>query len=103
MSLQDRIVQGLRDIYTPLFLEVVNDSEQHRGHKGMEGRKMAVGKLETHFTITLVCDAFRNLTRIQRHRHFYDILSKILEKKTYSEIHALSLRLVSPEEFERNL
>ena len=102
MSLQDRMTQGLKDMYNPLFLEVVNDSEQHRGHKGMEGRTVS-GKLESHFSVTLVCDAFRNLTRIQRHRHFYDTLSKILEKKTYSEIHALSLRLVSPEEFERNL
>ncbi|MBS0185550.1 MAG: BolA family transcriptional regulator [Proteobacteria bacterium] len=100
MSLQDRMKEGIKKIYNPLFLEIINDSDHHKGHKAVEGR---IGKLETHFKITLVSNCFENLSRIQRHRQLYDSLKEILGEASFSEIHALSLKLVSPKEFEQNL
>lgn len=96
------MIEGLTNWYGPSFLEIKNDSEQHRGHKGMIER-VTTESPETHFKIILVSDAFRSLTRIERHRDLYKVLAKILEEGEFLEIHALSLRLLSPEEFEMNL
>ncbi len=89
------------DAYCPSFLEVKNDSEQHRGHKGIEeAERSGDVLLETHFTIILVTDAFQTLNRIERHRNLYDVLRKVLGETLFSRIHALSLKLLSPAEFE---
>jgi len=90
--------------YNPLFLEIINDSDHHKGHKEMEEwRGSPGGEIETHFTIILVSNCFENLSRIQRHRQFYGFLKDLVGEVSYSEIHALSLELLSPQEFEKNL
>lgn len=85
---RDRIETRLRQALSPDLLEVRDDSQQHRGHGGWrEGG-------ETHFHVTVVAVAFGGLSRVQRHRLVNDLLAEELAGR----VHALSLRLLTPEE-----
>ncbi|CAM3100927.1 BolA family transcriptional regulator [Paracoccus nototheniae] len=67
---------------TPTRLEVVDESEGHRGHAGFrEGG-------ESHFRIRIASPAFAGLSRIERHRLVHRILGDIVP-----QIHALALEL----------
>ena len=66
----------------PTALEIVDDSESHRGHAGFrEGG-------QSHFHISLTSPAFAGLTRIERHRLVHRTLGDIVPR-----IHALSMDL----------
>ncbi|HIC65039.1 MAG: BolA family protein [Paracoccus sp. (in: a-proteobacteria)] len=66
----------------PERLEIVDDSESHRGHAGFrEGG-------ESHFHIRMTAAAFAGLSRIERHRLVHRTLGDIVPR-----IHALSLDL----------
>ncbi len=83
MSRTEKIRVALEAAFQPRVLEVIDDSESHRGHGGyQEGG-------ESHFNVTLESDKFRGLSRIARHRAVHAALGKEL----VSEIHALSLTL----------
>lgn len=80
----EEIREKLADLHAAR-LEVVDESEQHRGHAGWrEGG-------ETHFRIIARADGFRNLTRLQRHRLIHALLGDLTDK-----IHALTLDLDIP-------
>jgi len=83
VSRTEKIRVALEAAFQPRVLEVIDDSESHRGHGGyQEGG-------ESHFNVTLESDKFRGLSRIARHRAVHAALGKEL----VSEIHALSLTL----------
>jgi BolA protein len=64
-------------------LEVVDDSESHRGHAGFQEGG------ESHFNVVIEADAFKGQSRIARHRAVHAALGKEL----VSEIHALALTI----------
>ena len=69
----------------PARLEIVDESEQHRGHSGWrEGG-------ETHFRIRMAAEAFDGLGRVERHRLVHRTLGDIVPR-----IHALALELDVP-------
>lgn len=70
-------------------LEITDESYMHKGHAG------AREEGETHFNITIISENFDSLSRIERHRLIYDILSEELKDR----IHALKLKTVTPEEY----
>lgn len=72
----------------PSMLEIVDDSHKHAGHAGAQ----AGGG---HFTVTLVAAAFTGKSLLQRHRMVYDALGSAM----HSDIHALSIRAYTPDEF----
>ncbi|MFI0394939.1 BolA family protein [Paracoccus jiaweipingae] len=84
------IAEEIRDRLASLHatrLEVIDDSEQHRGHGGWrEGG-------QTHFRIIARAEAFRDLTRLQRHRLIHGLLGDLT-----SRIHALALDLDLPDD-----
>lgn len=81
MTVQDEIEARLRTAFTPEVLEVVDDSESHRGHGGWrEGG-------QTHFNVTIRAPAFSTMTRIERHRAVHGALGPDL----VGRIHALAL------------
>jgi BolA protein len=85
-----RIETKLQGAFAPLGLEVRDDSERHRGHAGWrEGG-------ETHFHVTLVSRAFEGLSRLDRHR----LVNGLLAEELADGVHALSLRLLTPQENE---
>ena len=68
---------------TPSYLEVIDESEDHRGHSGWrEGG-------QTHFRIRMASPRFMGLGRVQRHRLVHSTLGDIVPR-----IHALALELV---------
>ncbi len=78
----------LQDAFAPQVLEIRDESERHRGHAGWRPGG------ETHFAVRLVCDRFRGLPRLARHRLVHEALGPEL----MGEIHALQLTLLAPEE-----
>lgn len=84
MSIQQIIQEKLQKEFSPIKLEIRNDSKKHIGHKHS-------GE-ETHFHITIVSEKFANLKPIERHRLVYACLKDELKNK----IHALSLNLKAP-------
>jgi len=87
MTYKDRIVQKLSAL-APTFLDVIDDSEKHRGHGGYrEGG-------ETHFTVRIVAPAFAGLTRLARHRLVNDLLTDELKER----VHALAIEARAPNE-----
>ena len=67
-------------------LEVIDESESHRGHAGFQEGG------ESHFRVSLVSVDFEGQTRIARHRAVHTALGKDL----LGEIHALALELSTP-------
>lgn len=87
-TMKTRIESKLQAAFAPAVLEVVDESEQHRGHSGWrEGG-------ETHFRVHMVADAMAGKSRIQRHRAVNQCLAEELAER----VHALSLDLRAPEE-----
>lgn len=85
--MQDRIEQKLKAAFSPVLLEVVDDSESHRGHGGWrEGGG-------THFNVKIRAVAFDGLSRVARQRLVYAEL-----KQEFDEgLHALALDVAAPE------
>ncbi|MBF9060636.1 BolA/IbaG family iron-sulfur metabolism protein [Rhodobacterales bacterium HKCCSP123] len=83
MTRTEKIETRLREAFAPRVLEVVDDSERHRGHAGYrEGG-------ESHFRVTIESEAFQGLGRIERHRAVHAALGREL----VAEIHALALKI----------
>ncbi len=70
---------------SPTALEVIDESELHRGHAGWrEGG-------QTHFRIRMTAPVFAGLSRVERHRLVNRTLGDIVPR-----IHALALELSEP-------
>lgn len=81
MSVTDEIRERLSAAFDPTVLDVIDDSESHRGHAGYsEGG-------ESHFNVRIRSQAFKGQTRLQRHRAVHQALGADL----VGRIHALSL------------
>lgn len=76
----------LADAFSPAELDVVDDSESHRGHAGFRDGG------ESHFNVRIRAEAFRNLSRLARHRAVHAALGPDL----VSRIHALALDIDAP-------
>ncbi len=80
MSLTNEIRDRLQAAFDPRELEVVDDSESHRGHAGyQEGG-------ESHFNVRIRAASFEGQTRVARHRMVHKALGDIVPR-----IHALAL------------
>ncbi len=80
MNVSDEIRQCLQTAFDPRELEVVDDSESHRGHAGYrEGG-------QSHFNVRIRAAAFQGKSRVARHRAVHAALGDIVLR-----IHALAL------------
>ena len=82
MSKSEEIHTALEAAFTPLVLEVVNQSENHRGHGGYSDG-------ESHFLVKIKALAFADMSRIARHRAVH----KALGADLVGRIHALALEI----------
>lgn len=81
MSVTEEIREKLDARFAPSELNVVDDSERHRGHAGhQEGG-------ESHFNVRIRASAFTGLSRLQCHRAVHEALGPDL----IGRIHALAL------------
>lgn len=71
----------------PTVVELINESHNHSVPKNAE----------THFKLLLVSEAFQGMTRVQRQRKVYEILSQELK----NGVHALTMRLLTPDEYTK--
>ncbi len=83
--MEDKLKQSL----SLFFLKIENESQQHSDHYSGDG--------ETHYKILLVSPDFRGLSRIQRHQK----VNQVLLNEFQEGLHALSLQVFSPEEWEK--
>ncbi len=81
MSVTEEIRTRLTAAFDPSALEVVDDSDSHRGHAGHSGSG------ESHFNVMIRAAGFQGQSRIQRHRAVHNALGADL----VGRIHALSL------------
>jgi len=73
--------QRLERAFAPSALDVIDESEQHRGHAGyQEGGK-------SHWRVVIVAPAFGGMTRLARHRAVHTALGD----EVIGRIHALAL------------
>lgn len=85
MRVEEEIRQKLSETFAPDALEVVDESEQHRGHAGyQEGG-------QSHFRVRIAAETFGPMSRIARHRAVHEALGKDL----IARIHALALEIES--------
>ena len=87
MSLAAQIRQRLATL-EPLELELVDESEGHRGHAGYrEGGG-------THWRLAIVSPRFAGQPVVARHRMVYQALGNLMQ----NPIHALAITARAPEE-----
>ena len=87
MSLAPEIRLRLQALQ-PTELEVVDESERHRGHAGYrEGGN-------THWHVTIVSPRFAGASVVARHRMVYQALGNLMN----NPIHALAITARAPEE-----
>lgn len=91
MSVAETIKQKLFAALAPSELQVIDDSARHAGHAGARPAG------ETHFNVVIVAAAFAGQSRIERQRLVHTLLADELA----GPVHALSLRLMTPDEAGR--
>lgn len=88
MRIRDRLEGKLREAFAPERLEILDESEQHRGHSGWrEGG-------ETHFRLAMVSAAFAGEGRVARQR----AVNRVLAEELAGPVHALAMELKAPGE-----
>ena len=73
---------------SPSRIELIDDSEQHRGHGGYNPAG------ESHFTLRIESPAFAGKGRVERQRMIYAALGDLMRE----QVHALSIRATAPGE-----
>lgn len=68
-------------------LDIVDESHMHAGRAGQE----------SHFKVMVVCSDFEGMNRVQRQR----TINALLQSEFDGGLHALSMRLLTPEEFSK--
>ncbi len=88
MTVSDTIHRKLTEAFAPSELTVTDDSARHEGHAGHRPGG------ETHFSVKIVSPAFAGLSRVERQRRVYAVLTNELR----TQIHALALTTLAPGE-----
>ncbi len=85
MQIQMQIERLLTSAFSPQYLSVENESNQHNVPPGSE----------SHFKVTIVADAFLDKALVARHQSIYKVLGDIVR----THIHALALHVYTPAEW----
>lgn len=72
----------------PVSLELLDESEKHRGHAGWKPGG------NTHWRLAIVAEAFRGKPTVARHRMVYQALGELMN----DPIHALAITARTPDE-----
>ncbi|SFC19314.1 BolA protein [Marinospirillum celere] len=81
-AIREKLVAALQ----PQYLQIENESDQHKGPPGRE----------SHFKVTLVSPGFESLMPVKRHQKIYALLADELA----GPVHALALHLYTPSEWQ---
>lgn len=86
MTRKQRITDNLSQNLSATLVEVIDESYKHHVPEG----------LESHFNILIVSEDFQTKSKIERHR----LINKLLAVEFKDGLHALSLHLHTPSEWE---
>ncbi|QYR52183.1 BolA family protein [Lysobacter soyae] len=82
-----RIRAALETAFSPVILDIRDDSHRHAGHEGArDGRG--------HFKVRVVSRAFDGMTALQKHRAVYAAMGSLME----TDIHALQIDARTPDQ-----
>ena len=82
-AIAEDIEQRLRAAFAPTHLVVLDESEQHVGHAGHDGRG------ESHFAVEIESPMLAGLSRVERQRAIHRELADLLAGR----VHALRLKV----------
>ena len=88
MSVAATIESKLTAALQPTRVQVIDESELHKGHAGHRPGG------ESHFRVEIVSAAFDGQSRVARQRRVYEILAAELR----AGVHALALKTLTPAE-----
>jgi len=80
--------------FSPVTLEVIDESHKHAGHAHAERPGRAGPAGETHFKVKVVSPAFEGKSRVERHR----AINAALATELGAGVHALSIEAKAPGE-----
>jgi BolA protein len=81
MTMNERMKRKLTDEFAPQHLEIIDESEDHRGHGGYrEGG-------ETHFRIVMRAESLQGMSRVARQRAVMACVKAEMDER----VHALAL------------
>jgi len=83
---KERIRASLAARFTPIALDVIDESHKHAGHAGSRPEG------ETHFHVRITAPEFAGMTRVARHRAVTQTLAAEFE----GGLHALSIDAQAP-------
>jgi BolA protein len=86
MTIAETINDKIVDQFQPIYLDVINESDNHNVPPGSE----------SHFKLVVVSETFTDKTLIQRHRE----INKLLADQLAGQVHALSLHTHTPSEWQ---
>jgi BolA protein len=74
------------DALNPTRIELIDDSDKHRGHGGHNPAG------ESHFSLLIESDAFTGKSRVERQRMVHQALGELVGNR----VHALSIKAKAP-------
>ena len=91
MDTKEKLILTLTDKLEAQFVDVKDESAKHAGHA--QAKQSAGG----HYLATVVSSRFEGKNPLARHRLVYDLL----QNEFSSQIHALSVKAYTPEEWDK--
>ena len=88
MGAEERIIRTLTEAFRPVRINVVDESEQHKGHAGHRPEG------ETHFKVEIAAEAFRGKSRLEVHR----MVNGALKGEFDRGMHALVIEASAPDQ-----
>jgi BolA protein len=82
----DRIKAKLTEAFSPAELQVIDESDLHKGHAGHRPEG------ETHFRVKIAAEAFRGTSRLEAHR----LVNAVLASEFAIGLHALAIEARAP-------
>jgi BolA family transcriptional regulator, general stress-responsive regulator len=89
-SRRERIETLLVQAFKPEYIHILDESRFHQGH-----HSFPEGGSETHFRVLIVSASFSEISRLERQRQ----VNAVLKDEFSQGLHALALKIYSPEEF----
>ena len=80
------MLERLNSALSPTRIQLIDDSEKHRGHGGYNPAG------ESHFSLDIESEAFVGKSRVERQRMIYRALGELMHER----VHALSIRASAP-------
>ena len=80
------MLERLNSALSPTRIQLIDDSEKHRGHGGYNPAG------ESHFSLDVESKAFAGKSRVERQRMIYRALGELMHER----VHALSIRASAP-------